>query len=257
MTPRRPTGTCSAGAGDDDLVVVHVLHPPGRAEERGDGRRHEHLALPHAHDERAAAPGGDEDAGAVAVGDGEREVAVEARVRGADGLDQVARVALLDQVRDHLGVGVGVVLVPRVGELAPERRVVLDDAVVDDGHARALAGLDRVRVGLDDAAVRGPAGVRQAGRRRVGRGPTASRSADTLPTRRTMSTWPFMRQMPAESYPRYSSRSRPCRRSSLQGRDPTYPTIPHIRQSLRFQRQRRLKDGRTAVRIRSHPAPRP
>ena len=30
-------------------------------------------------------------------------------------------------------------------------------------------------------------------------GPTASRSTDTLPTRRTMSTWPFIRQIPAES----------------------------------------------------------
>src|SRR4051812_34151933 len=34
--------------------------------------------------------------------------------------------------------------------------------------------------------------------------------------------------MPAESYPRYSSRFNPCRRSGFEARLPTYPMIPHI-----------------------------
>src|SRR5215208_6536654 len=33
--------------------------------------------------------------------------------------------------------------------------------------------------------------------------------------------------MPAESYPRYSRRSSPCRRRGYASRDPTYPMIPH------------------------------
>ncbi len=154
----------AVGAGDHDLVVEHVLHPARLGQERGDRGGHEHLAVPHADHERAAAPRGDEHAGAVAMGDREGEVAVEALVGLVHGLDQVAGVALLDQVGDRLGVGVGVVDVAGGGELAPQRRVVLDDAVVHDGDARALAGLDRVRVGLDHAAVGGPAGVREPGR---------------------------------------------------------------------------------------------
>src|SRR3954447_26029688 len=38
--------------------------------------------------------------------------------------------------------------------------------------------------------------------------------------------------MPAESYPRYSSRCNPCRSSGFEARFPTYPMIPHIRSLL-------------------------
>src|SRR5690348_83645 len=58
---------------------------------------------------------------------------------------------------------------------------------------------------------------------------TASRRRLRLPTARTDWISPSeSRDKPAESYPRYSSRSRPCMRSSPQERSPTYPTIPHI-----------------------------
>ena len=41
----------------------------------------------------------------VAMGRDEGEMALEPRVRRAHRLDQVARVAALDEVGDHLGVG--------------------------------------------------------------------------------------------------------------------------------------------------------
>src|SRR5919109_2707735 len=41
-----------------------------------------------------------------------------------------------------------------------------------------------------------------------------------------------MRQMPAESYPRYSRRSSPCSSRSFAVLEPTYPMIPHTRQPL-------------------------
>src|SRR4051794_18272414 len=42
--------------------------------------------------------------------------------------------------------------------------------------------------------------------------------------------WPSCSsEMPAESYPRYSRRSSPATRRSLQGRLPTYPTMPHMK----------------------------
>ena len=47
----------------------------------------------------------DEQAGVVAVDRDEREVALELAVGAPDGLDEVAVVVLLDQVRDRLGVG--------------------------------------------------------------------------------------------------------------------------------------------------------
>ena len=45
---------------------------------------------------------------------------------------------------------------------------------------------------------------------------------------RTSSPWPFSVAMPAESYPRYSSRRRAGSRNDTASRSPTYPTIPHM-----------------------------
>src|SRR5690606_22483564 len=83
---------------------------------------------------------------------------------GADGGGEVAAghgVALLDQVHQHLGVGVRGEDVPPGGQVALEGDVVLDDAVVDHGQAPVL-GEVRVRVDVVRPAVGGPAGVAQA-----------------------------------------------------------------------------------------------
>ena len=65
----------------------------------------------------------------------------------------------IDQVGDHLGIGVGDELAPLRLQLGPELAVVLDDAVVDHGDA---AGGVRVGVGFAGLAMRGPAGVPDA-----------------------------------------------------------------------------------------------
>src|SRR4051794_31674058 len=58
---------------------------------------------------------------------------------------------------------------------------------------------------------------------------TAAFSAERLPTARTDSRRPSpWVEIPAESYPRYSSFSRPARRTSCAAWAPTYPTIPHM-----------------------------
>ena len=67
----------------------------------------------------------------------------------------------LDQVREHLGVGLGLERVPLHLEHLPQRAVVLDDAVVHDGD-RARAVDVRMRVALVRRAVRGPARVGDA-----------------------------------------------------------------------------------------------
>ena len=82
--------------------------------------------------------------------------------RAADGVLQavVAHLAL-DQVRDDLGVGLGLELVSLRLQLVLQLEIVLDDAVVDDDDAAGAVAV-RVRVLLGRPAVRGPARVADA-----------------------------------------------------------------------------------------------
>ena len=70
-------------------------------------------------------------------------------------------VIIADQMRQHLGVGVGFEFVSGVEQFLFERVVIFDDAVVDDGDS---AGLIQVRMGIfvRGRAVRGPARVADA-----------------------------------------------------------------------------------------------
>ena len=65
----------------------------------------------------------------------------------------------IDQVGDHLGIGIGDELAPLRLQLGAQRAVVLDDAVVDHRHPPGGMG---VGVGLAGLAVRGPARVPDA-----------------------------------------------------------------------------------------------
>ncbi len=103
----------------------------------------------------------------IGVHRGEGVVAAKVRERCADGIGQIARVVLLDQVGDDLGVGLGREDVAVLAQLGAKLGVVLDDPVEDDVDGiRAVA----VRMGvlLGHAAVRGPAGVGEADRGRRG-----------------------------------------------------------------------------------------
>src|SRR5690606_39570830 len=70
-----------------------------------------------------------------------------------------------EEVGGGLGVRLGDGRDAVGGEGAAQRRVVLDDAVVDDGEAPVGGGV-RVRVDVRRAAVRRPAGVADRGGRR-------------------------------------------------------------------------------------------
>ena len=106
--------------------------------------------------------------------------------RVADGLEEIALVAVADQVGEHFGVGLGVEMMALALEPGAEGAVVFDDAVVDE---RDVAGLVEMRVGVDlgRRAVGGPAGVGDAGggaleKRSAGQSARAwSLSAATLP----------------------------------------------------------------------------
>ena len=88
-----------------------------------------------------------------------------------DGVEQVALVQRIDQVRDDLGVGLAREHVAARLQLGAQLVVVLDDAVVDQRDACRAVGLAprpgrevRMRVVHRRRAVGGPAGVGDAGR---------------------------------------------------------------------------------------------
>ena len=158
---RRAGTTAPSGRSGDDLAVARELHRARLAQEGSRVRGEEHLVRPDADDERDLVAGADEQAGVVAMDDDEREVSFELAEREPDGLDEIALVVALDEVRDGLGVGLGRERVAVGGEALLQLAVVLDDAVEDDRELRGVAAGERVRVRLGDAAVCRPARVRR------------------------------------------------------------------------------------------------
>ncbi len=131
----------------------------GLAEEGGDRGGEEVLAVAEPDDERRLVPDADEQVGLVVVDGDDREVALELRVDAAQRLREIAVVLLLEQVDDHLGVGLGGERVAALGQLLPQLDVVLDDPVEHDREPVGLAAGERMRVPLGHAAVRRPARV--------------------------------------------------------------------------------------------------
>ena len=86
-----------------------------------------------------------------------------------NGGGEVAGVGALDQVDDHLGVGLGAERVALGEERFLQLAVVLDDPVQHDRELVGVAAGERVRILVGDPAVRRPARVTEAGRRRTSR----------------------------------------------------------------------------------------
>jgi hypothetical protein len=152
----------------DDLVLAELERVAGVADEGRDVAAEEVLALPEADDQRAVATGPDDDPGAVGVHGQQREGALEAADHGAHGLGQVTQAVVLaaDELGGDLGVGLGAELHALGEQLLLQGVEVLDDAVVDQREAVALATTVRVGVAVGRAAVGGPPGVSDAGARR-------------------------------------------------------------------------------------------
>ena len=89
----------------DQLAVLDLLDATGLREERDDVGRDERLAVADPEHERALQAGADDQVGVQRRDDDEGEVADELAVGLAHRLDEVAVVVVLDQVRNHLGVG--------------------------------------------------------------------------------------------------------------------------------------------------------
>lgn len=157
----------AVGGDSDGLVLAEFDRVAGVADERGDIGADEHLALADPDHQGGRATGRDDRARIVGVGEDQSEVALEAAQHGEHGRGEVAgrraKVILTgNQVDGDLGVGVAGKLHAGLLQLQAQRRVVLDDAVVDDGDLACRVAV-RVRVAIGGAAVRRPAGVAHPG----------------------------------------------------------------------------------------------
>ena len=151
---------------DDGVFAILEIDDVARVgEERRDVGGDDVFVFAEADDERRALLGGDDRARLVAVDHHQRVVAFELLERLADGVDELRPVlhVFFDEMRDDLGVRLGLELVPDLLQPLLDREEVLDDAVVDD-HDLAGAVAMRMGVVLVRLAVRGPARVAHAER---------------------------------------------------------------------------------------------
>ena len=162
------------GRDHDELAVADELGLARVLEEGDDVGGEERLALAEPDHHRALQARADDHLRVQRRDDAEREVAVQVEERAPHGLDEVALVVRLEQVRDDLGVRLGAEDVALGDQPLLEHHVVLDDAVEHDREAVVAAG-ERMRVGLGGAAVGRPARVPDAGR-----GGRAVRARDLL-----------------------------------------------------------------------------
>ena len=197
----------AGGCDRDDVAVVEVLAPARLAHERGHRRGEEHLAVADADHERRLLAHADEQVGMVVVDHDEREVALELGVGLTHRLGEVAVVVALEQVDDHLGVGLGAELVAFPEQLRLQLAVVLDDPVEHDRHPRVVAPGERMRVPLGDADRVSPSAY---GR---GRGGSGSRG----PPRRPSGTGGCRRRGRSRARPLPTWRGRQSRSHGIRG----------------------------------------
>ena len=151
----------------DHLAAGQIDRLAAVRQERGEVGREERAAVPVVSDDdaaRVAEAEGDYAAGFARGEGGDGVGALYSQRGGADGLLEVGAVVhvALYEMGHALGIGLGGEDVALGDKLALEGDVVLDDAVMDDGHLAPAVGM-RVGVGVGGAAVRSPPGVAYAG----------------------------------------------------------------------------------------------
>ena len=153
---------CAFAGQHHPVAVLEIADRVGERAERDGIRAQIHFALAIADRERRAIAGADHQIIVAREDEPERERAAKLRQRRLHRLDRVDAPGQIsvDQVQHDFGVGFGLedraLLLQRLAQFAK----ILDDAVVDHGDA---GGRMRMRVVLGRLAVRGPAGVTDAG----------------------------------------------------------------------------------------------
>ena len=138
------------GGEPNDLAVLEVGHPGGVGRDRHRVAGQQVLAIADADHQRAAEPCTDDLTGMTVAEDGQPVRPLEPGEGPLDRLERLVEPFQLagDQVRDDLRVGLALEDEPLRLQLAPQHRVVLDHAIVHDGHARSRAAAAEVRMGV-------------------------------------------------------------------------------------------------------------
>ncbi len=188
------------GRQDRHPAVLDEHHVAGVGEDGRDVARQVVGPLAEAEHQRARHPRADDHTRGGRVDDHDRVRAVQAQHRLAHRLGQrepVRRAVVVDQVRDDLGVRLALKHVAERAQLGLELDVVLDDAVVDDGHRPRPV---RVCVVLGRRPVGRPAGVPHAG------APVDGRLRQALDEVRELPLGPPRQELPVPVHHREPSR---------------------------------------------------
>ena len=155
---RRP-----GAGGDNPIALLEIGDAIGEGGERQSVGAKKHRAVAVADRERRALASADQQVILAGEQIDERESAAHPLQRRGDRLGRLLalRQFVLDQKRRRFRIGLGGEAMALGDQLLAQRLEVLDDAVVDDGDARARV---RMRVGFARLAVRRPAGVADADR---------------------------------------------------------------------------------------------
>ena len=147
----------------DDAVVFDCDHVLGVPQERWNVRRQEVLAFSPPDHQRRPSPGGNDPVGFISPDNGDRQRTLGQLHHVAHRIRQRHLRAILDQVGEHLGVGLRRELVTGGDELLAQWRPVLDDAVVDHRNRVAAATMG-VSVGRGRCTVSRPTRVADSDR---------------------------------------------------------------------------------------------
>ena len=153
----------TVGLQDAPVALLQIGHVPGERGERNRVRTEEHFTFAIPQHERAATPGPHQQALFAGEDDRQRECAVKFLQGRLEGIDRIQTFGdlLVEQLGDDFRIGFrferASAGLQRVAQLAE----VLDNAVVDDGHAARHVG---VGIGFIRFAVRRPARMGNARR---------------------------------------------------------------------------------------------
>ena len=149
----------------DDLAFAEQRDPLRVRDQRGDVAAHEDLAASEPDDQRRVHARADNPVGLIGGDDHQRARTLHAIERAANRAREVTVEGVLDEMGNHLGVGLAEELVAARHQLGAQLAIVLDDAVVNDVDAPG-AVLVRMRVLERRTSVRRPARVADADRAR-------------------------------------------------------------------------------------------
>ena len=149
---------------DGDIAVLEVDHLVGVLNDGTGVGAEEEFVVADAHHQRALLAGGNNLVGVALVehrnGIGANHLA-ERHLHRRQQVDALVFLDILDELDEHLGVGVALELHAFLLQLLLQVGVVLDDAVVDDGQIARLRIMG-VRIAARRLAVGSPAGVGNA-----------------------------------------------------------------------------------------------